>query len=419
MAKEEKSKNVFEVEVEIKGKEWEEALDKAFEKKVKTVKVDGFRPGKCPRDIFEKKFGKESLFIDAADSLIQVAYGKALKKDKLVPIIEPKLDVKELNEKGVTFIFTITTKPEVKISKYKELGIKKEKATVKKEEIDNEINTILERYSDVIVKDGKSAKGDIVIIDFEGFVDGKAFEGGKAENYELTLGSNSFIPGFEDQLIGKKAEDKVDVKVTFPEDYHAEELKGKEALFKVVVHEVKVKEAPKIDKDLFLDLGMNDVKDEKEFRDLIKKQLEVSKQNEIDIKYENEVLEKVRSNTKVDIPEDLIHEEVHRMMHEYEENLKMQGITLDMFYQFTGSNEAALHDQMHEEAEKRVAYRFILEEIVKLENIKITDKEANEEAEKLAKQYNVKKDDIILDYGGIEILKLDLQFKKALEIMKN
>ena len=163
---------------------------------------------------------------------------------------------------------------------------------------------------------------------------------------------------------------------------------------------------------------MNDVKDEKEFRDLVKKQIEVSKQNDIDIKYENEVLEKVRSNTKVDIPEELVHEEVHRMMHEYEENLKMQGITLDMFYQFTGSNEEALHDQMHEEAEKRVSYRFILEEIVKLENIKITDKQANDEAEKLAKQYNVKKDDILLDYGGIEILKLDMAFKKALEIMK-
>lgn len=419
MAKEEKKKNVHEIEIEIKGEEWTKAQDIAFEKRVKEVKVDGFRKGKCPRNIFEKKFGKESLYFDAADSLVSTAYNKVISENKLIPIIEPKLDIKKLDEKGVTFIFTITTKPEIKISKYKDLGVKKQAIKVTKEEVDTEINNILDKYADIVVKDDKAVSGDTVIIDFEGFINNKAFDGGKGENYDLVLGSNSFIPGFEDQLIGKKAGDKVDVKVTFPKDYHAEELKEKEALFKVTVHEVKTKELPKIDKDLFLDLGLKDVKDEKEFRELVKKQISVTKENEANIKYENEVLEKVAKNTKVDIPEELIHEEVHRMMHEYEENLKMQGLTLEMFYQFTGSNEDALHDQMHEEAEKRVLYRFILDEVVALEKIKITDKEAEKEAENLAKQYNITKDQVILEYGGLEVIKLDMQFKKALDIMKN
>lgn len=418
MAKETK-KNVQDVEVKIEGEQWNKALDKSFEKNVQNAKIDGFRKGKCPRNIFEKKYGKESLYSDAINFIIDVAYSEALKKSKLAPIIEPKMDIKEINENGVTFIFTITTRPEVNISKYKDLCVKKEEVKVSKKEVDEEISHILEKYSDLAIKEGKAEKGDIVVIDFEGFIDEKPFEGGKGENYELTLGSNTFIPGFEEQLIGKKSEDKVEVKVTFPEDYHAENLKGKEAIFKVTVHEVKTKELPEINKELFLDLGLDDVKDEKEFRDLIKKQLEVSKENEINIKYENDVLEAVRKNTKVDIPEELVHEEIHRMMHEYEENLKMQGVSLNMFYQLTGSNEAALHDQMHDEAEKRVTYRFILEEVINKEKIKATDTEANKEAEEIAKKYNITKEDVIKEYGGLEIIKLDLQFKKALDIMKN
>ena len=418
MAKEAK-KNVHEIEITIEGEEWNKALDKSFEKNVKDAKIDGFRKGKCPRNIFEKKYGKESLYSDAINVVIDVAYEKVMKDNELVPIVEPRIDIKKIDEKGVTFVFTITTRPDVKISKYKELGVKKDEVKVSKKEVDEEIANILDRYSDVVVKDGKAENGDTVVIDFEGFVNDEAFEGGKGENYELTLGSNTFIPGFEEQLVGSKAEDKVDVKVTFPEDYHAEDLKGKEALFKVTIHEVKTKEAPEIDKELFLDLGLDDVKDEKEFRDLIKKQIEVSKENEANIKFENDVLEAVAKNTEVDIPDELVHEEIHRMMHEYEENLKMQGITLDMFYQFTGSNEEALHDQMHDEALKRVTYRFILEEIVKLEKIEVTDEEANKEVEEIAKKYNATKEDIISQYGGLEILKLDLQFKKALDIMKN
>ena len=226
---------------------------------------------------------------------------------------------------------------------------------------------------------------DTVVIDFEGFLGDKAFDGGKGENYNLVLGSNTFIPGFEEQLIGKKSGDEVDVKVTFPKDYNSEELKGKDALFKVKVHEVKTKQKPNIDKDLFLDLGF-DVKDEKEFRELVKKNIEAKKESDINIKYENDLLEEILKNTELSLPDELIDDEIHHMMHQYEDNLKMQGVSLDMFYQLTGSNEETLKNQMREEAIRRLNYRFILEEIAKLEKIKVTDKEANDKAEELSKK---------------------------------
>ena len=211
-------KNVHEVEITVKGKKWEEALNKSFEKNVKEAKIDGFRKGKCPRNIFEKKYGKESLFIDAVNYAVTDAYDEAIKKDNLVPIVTPKMDLKKVDEKGCTLVFTITTKPDVEIKKYKGLGVKKQAVKVTKKEVDEEVNNLLSKYADLVIKDGKVENGDTCIIDFEGFLGKKTFEGGKGENYPLEIGSGSFIPGFEEQLIGKKANDDVEVKVTFPED---------------------------------------------------------------------------------------------------------------------------------------------------------------------------------------------------------
>ena len=411
-------KNVHEIEVKIEKKDWTEAVDKSFEKAQANVKVDGFRKGKVPRNIFEKKFGKESLYEEAINIVLPKAYDKAFKDSKLEPIIQPSIDIKEINEDGVTFVFKITTKPEVKIKKYKGLKVKKEEVKVTKEEVDHQIEHLLEQYAEMIIKDGKIENGDTAVIDFEGFKDGKAFDGGKGENYPLVIGSNTFIPGFEEGLIGLKTGDEKDIEVTFPKDYASEELKGQKAVFKVKVNEVKTKELPKMDEDFFKDLGYDKVENEEQLRDLIKVDLEAKKEYENENKYIDALLEEVAKNTEVEIPEELIHEEAHHMVHQYEENLKMQGITLEMFYQFTNSDEHALIKQMEPEAEKRVKYRFMLEEIVNQEKIEVTDKEAKEHAKEIAKQYNMKEDDLIKEYGGLDMIKYDVKMQKALDVIK-
>ena len=412
-------KNVHEIEVKIEKEDWKKAIDKSFEKAKENVKVDGFRKGKVPRNIFEKKYGVESLYEEAISIVLPDAYDKALKDNKdLVPIIGPSIDIKEINEEGVTFIFKITTKPEVKIKKYKGLNIKKEKAKVTKEEVDHQLEHLREQYADMVIKDGKIENGDTAVIDFEGFKDDVAFEGGKGENYPLVIGSNTFIPGFEEQLIGLSAGDEKDVLVTFPEEYASEELKGQKAVFKVKVHEVKTKELPEMNEEFFKDLGYDNVETEEQLRDLIKVDIEAKKDYENENKYVDELLEEIAKNTEVDLPEELIHEEAHHMVHSYEEQLKMQGITLDMFYEYTHSDENALIEQMKPEAEKRVKYRFILEEIVNLEKIDVTDEEAEKHAEEIATQYNMKKEDLLKEYGGIEVLKYDMKMQKALDLIQ-
>lgn len=412
-------KNVHEVEIKIEKEEWENALDKSFEKAKNNVKVDGFRKGKIPKDMFIKKFGKESLYEEAINIVLPDAYSKVFKENKdLVPIMQPSIDIKEIDENSVTFIFKITTKPEVKIKKYKGLKVKKEKVTVTDDEVNAQIDHLREHFADMVIKEGKIENGDTAVIDFEGFKDDVAFEGGKGENYPLVIGSNTFIPGFEEQLIGLKAGDEKDVLVTFPEEYASEELKGQKAVFKVKVHEVKTKELPEMDEEFFKDLGYDNVNTEEELRDLVKADLEAKKEYDNENKYVDALLEEVANNTEVDIPEELIHEEAHHMVHNYEEQLKMQGITLEMFYEFTHSDEHALIDQMTPEATKRVKYRFILEEIVNLEKIEISDKDAKERAKEIAKQYNMKEEDLIKEYGGLENLKYDMQMQKALDVIK-
>jgi len=411
-------KNIHEIEVKIEGKEWTSALDKAFAIEQKKVSVDGFRKGKVPREVYEKKYGKESLYFTAINNELQTLYTKVLDENKLEPIIEPNIDIVDVNENGATLKFKITTKPEVKIKKYKDLGVKKEEVKVTKEEIDSEIDNLRNRYADLVIKEGKIESGDIAVIDFEGFLGDKAFDGGKGENYSLTIGSNTFIPGFEDQLIGHKTGDDVDVKVTFPEDYQSDELKGKKAVFKVKIHEVKTKKLPEINEDFFLDLEMEGVNNEETLRSVVEEQIKARKEYDIENKYVDDLLEKVASNTEVEIPNELVEEEIDRMIHEYAHNLEHQGITLDLFYKYTNSDEQALREQMRNDANIRVKYRFMLEEIAVLEKIEVTDKEVDKEATELAKQYNVSKDEFLAHFGGKEALKYDLVMKKVIDIIR-
>lgn len=416
--KEKKAKNIHEIKVEITGKDWEKKLDETFKKIIKKVKIDGFRPGKAPRNIYEQKYGKQSIVVEAVDSCMNEAYVKALKEFKGEPIMQPTVGIEKADETGVIYVFTFTTKPEIKINKYTNLGVKKDSVKVTKKDVDNEIEKMRKEYADLTVKDGKAENGDTVIIDFEGFDGDKAFEGGKAENYALELGSNSFIPGFEDALVGVKKGDRKDVNVTFPLDYHAEELKGKPVVFKVLVHEVKTKVYPELDEDFFLDLGLEDVKTKEDLEKKVKETMTEQKEYEAENKYVDELFEALLKETSVEVPHELIHEELDRMVEQYAERLKMQGITLEQFYKFTNSSEEALKAQMHEEAEKRVKLRFAIDEIIELEKIDATDEEANHDAEEKAKKHGMDKDEYIKAFGGLEMLKYDIKVQKVLDILK-
>ena len=411
-----KKDNVFEEIVKIDKEKFEDAIDKAFDKKKAHIKLDGFREGKVPRDVYFKKQGKESLYMDALDILLPDAYDEVMKNYK--PIIDPKVDIKSIGEDGVEFVFTITTMPEVEISKYKGLNIKKDKVEVSDEEIEHEMGHLLERFTELAIKDsGKVESGNVAVIDFEGFKDGVAFEGGKGENYSLEIGSNTFVPGFEDQVIGMEKGEEKDIVVTFPEDYHAENLKGAEVTFKVKVHEIKEKQARELDEEFFEDLGLEGVNSEETLKEEIKKNIEASKEREVEDKYVDEILSAIAKNTKVDVPEELVEDEIHHMIHNFEDQIKMQGLSLEVFYEMTKSTEEDLKNQMREEAEKHVLYRIILEKVKELEKVDVSLEEAEKEAEELAKKYNVEKDEFLKMYGGIEMLKYELEVKKVLDIL--
>ena len=413
------NKNELEIIIKIEGKEWEDALDKAYDKASKKAKIDGFRPGKAPKEIFLKKYGKESLYMDAANISANLAYDKMLEENKNLEIVaQPVLDINKIDETGVEFKFILTLKPVVKLGQYKGLNVKKESVEVTKKEVEENIEAMRKRYAENVEKDGNVENGDIAIIDFEGFKDGVAFEGGKGENYSLTIGSGTFIPGFEEQLIGMKKGEEKEINVTFPSDYHSEELKGQPVVFKVKVNEVKTIKVPELDKDFFEDLGMEGVDSKETLEKQVEENIKVRKEQNAENKYFDDLLEAAGKNVEVDIPHVMIHEEIDRMIKQYEENLKMQGLTLKQFYQFTNSDEKALKDQMHEEAEKRVLYRLMLEEIAKEEKIEIDDDQANKEAESLASKYNMKKDEFLNLFGGIEMIKYDLKMRQAMEVLK-
>ena len=412
-------KNIKEINITIEGEKWQKAIDKAYDKVSKKVKIDGFRPGKAPKDIFLKKYGKENLLVEAADSCMQDAYMDILKDNEGLEIVaQPKVEIKGVSDEKLELMFTLILKPEVKLGKYTGLGVKKEEAKVTKKEIEESIDHMRSHYAENVTKDGKVANGDIAIIDFEGFKDGVAFAGGKAENYSLTIGSNSFIPGFEEQIIGMEKGEEKELNLTFPEDYHAEELKGAPVVFKVKVNEIKEVKVPELDKDFFEDLGMEGIDSKEALEKQVEENIKTRKESELENKYLDELLEAAAKNTEVDIPDAMIEEEIDRMLKQYEENLNMQGITLEQFYKFTNSDEKALRDQMKEEASKRVKFRLMLEEIAKAEKFDMSDKDAEKEAEELASKYQMTKDEFLKQFGGLEMVKYDYKMRQAMETLK-
>lgn len=413
-------KNIHEIEIKLEGSEWTNLLDKAFKKKAKDVKVDGFRKGNVPKEVYIKKFGLESLYMDAVDEGVSIAFNKAMENNKdLIPVCEPKVDIKGISDTTVIFNFTIITKPEVKLGAYKNLKIKKESANVKKEEINEEIENLRTKFAEIIVKEnGTIANGDTAVIDFDGLVDGKPLDGGKGANYPLEIGSNTFIPGFEEKLIGMKAGETKDIKLKFPSDY-VDNLKDKDVVFTVKINEIKTRALPELNEDFFKDLGYDDVKDIDSLNKHVENDLLEKKEHSIEDQYIESVMEKASENMSVEINEEILDDEIHRMMHQFEEQLKSQGLNMEQYYEFTKTTHEDMHKNMEGEATKRVKYRFLLEAIADKENIEVSSDEAEKDAVEQSEKYQMTKDDYINALGGLEIVKYDLKMKKAIEFLKN
>jgi trigger factor len=396
------------------------ALDQAFKKVVKKVVVPGFRKGKVPRAIFEKRFGVEALYQDALDILLPEAYEAAVKETGIEPVDRPEIDIEQL-EKGKPLIFkaTVTVKPEVKLGQYKELEVEEKDFSVKPEDVDAELERMRKSQGQLIaVEDGTIEKGDRIILDFEGFIDGEAFEGGKAEKYNLEVGSGTFIPGFEDQLIGMKAGEEKEIQVTFPEDYHVENLAGKPATFKVKVHEIKRLSLPELDDEFAQDVSEFDTLEE--LKADIENKLKERREQEKESHIRNELVEKASANAEVEIPDVMIEHETEQMLRQFAQNLAYQGLTLDMYKQFTGQDEKALKEQFKGDAEKRVRANLVLEAIAKAENIEVTDEDVEQEIKQMAEQMErdvAEVKQLLERQGAIDSVKEQLLIKKTVDLL--
>ncbi|MDQ0196249.1 trigger factor [Paenibacillus wynnii] len=414
----EKNLGVLEVEVEVERVT--AALDKAFNKVVKKANVPGFRKGKVPRAIFESRFGVESLYQDAIDILLPEAYGEAIDETDIFPVDRPEVDVEQF-AKGQPFIFKakVTVKPEVKLGEYKGLEVPVQKAEVTEDELNAELTRLQERHAElVVIEDEVAANGDITVIDFDGSIDGVQFEGGQAERHSLELGSNSFIPGFEEQVVGMGVGDLKDVEVTFPETYHAENLAGKVAVFKVKLHEIKRKQLPALDDEFAKDVSEFDTLEE--YKADLKQQLESRKQDELKGTRENAVVDKAAANAEIEIPEAMIDSEVQNMVRDFDNRLRQQGMNMDMFLSFSGQTREDLQNQMKGDAEKRVRNNLVLEVIAKTENIEVSEEEITQELATMAEAYKRTPEEIrsiLTANGSIGSLNEDISLRKTIEFL--
>lgn len=414
-------KNMAKLTIEVSADELEKAIQKAYQKNKNKISVPGFRKGKVPRQIIEKMYGKEVFYEDAANALIPDAYEKALDECEETVVSSPKIEVTQI-EAGKPFVFTaeVALKPEVKLGKYKGVKVEKQTIEVTEDEINAEIAKERENNARTVEVEGRAIEnGDIATIDFEGFVDGVAFEGGKGENYPLTIGSGSFIPGFEEQLVGKNKDEEVDVNVTFPEDYHAEELKGKEALFKVAIKEVKTKELPELDDEFASEVSEFDTL--AEYKADIEKKLTEKKEKEAKNAKEEAVIDAIIADAAMDIPEAMLETQQRQMVDEFAQRLQMQGLSLEQYFQFTGLDGQKMLEQVKPQAERRIKSRLVLEAIVAAEGITASDEDYENEIARMAEVYNMEADKVKEMLGDNENAKKqileDLAITKAAEFV--
>lgn len=407
--------NTAKLTIEVEASKFDKAIQKAYQKNKNKFNIPGFRKGKVPYAMVEKMYGAAVFYEDAANELISGAYAQAAEESGLEIVARPEINVTQI-EKGKPFIFEaeVTTKPEVKLGKYKGIKVEKADVTVTDEEVAEELDKVKEQNARLVAADDKAVEdGDQTTIDFEGFVDGVAFEGGKGEDYPLTIGSHSFIDTFEEQLIGKKVGEEVEVNVTFPENYQAKELAGKPAMFKVTIKEIKVKEYPELDDDFAQDVSEFDTLDE--YKEDIKKNLTEKKEKEAEAEKESKVIEAIVNDAEMDIPEKMVEAQAEQMLEEFAQNIAMQGISFEQYLQFTGATVDQMKEQVKPQAQARVESSLVLEAVVKAENFEATEEEVEEEIKEMAGRYNMEADKLkgLLTDSDKENLKKDICARKA------
>lgn len=412
-------KNMAKLTIEVSAEELEKALQSAYLKQKKNISIPGFRKGKVPRAMIEKMYGAGVFYEDAANALIPQAYSQAAEESKLDIVSRPEIHVEQI-EKGKPFIFTaeVAVKPDVTLGEYKGVAVPVSHTEVTDEEVEAELKKEQEKNSRTItVEDRAAEKGDIVTIDFEGTVDGETFQGGSGKDYPLTLGSGTFIPGFEDQLVGAKAEDVVDVHVTFPEDYNSEELKGKAAVFKCTVHKIETKELPELDDDFAKDVSEFDTLEE--YKNSLREDLKKKKEDEAKREKENAAVDKAVANAQMEIPDAMLDTQAARMVDNFARRLSAQGMSMEQYMQYTGQNAAALQEQMKPQALKQIQTRLVLEKVAQVENIQISDERLEEEFEKMAKMYGMEKDKLkeILGDAEKDQMREDLAVQEAVTFL--
>lgn len=409
--------NTYEVEVEVDGKTFMEAVSKVFKKQVKKIAVPGFRKGKAPRAIIEKMYGEDVFYDDAMQDCYPEALDDACEAAGLKVVTVTGLEATDVSKEGFTFKATVIVEPEIEIKDYDGIEVEKLSTEVTDEMIDEEIDRVRERNSRMItVEDRAAENGDTVVIDFEGFCDGEAFEGGKAEEYNLELGSGNFIPGFEEQIVGRNTGDEFDIDVKFPEEYQAENLKGKDAVFKIKLHEIKTKELPEVDDDFVKDVSEKDTVAEyrDELKEQIAKRLENEAERDLDDKITNAVIEKVEG----EIPEQMFEKEAQNMVREMDMRLRQQGMDFDTYMKYTGMDANAVLEMYKPEAERRVKMRLALEKVAELEKIEPSEEEIEAEYEKMAQAYNMEADKV-KEIIPVDSIKEDLGVQLAMKHIKD
>lgn len=406
--------------LKLEGKEWKDCLKEAFEKKKKDIKMDGFRKGQVPYDIYVKKAGVETLYMDAVDIAVDMLYAKLLSDPKTItPAATPAIDIKDIGNDHIEVEFTLVESPKVELGKYKKLGIKKDKVEVTDDEVEHELGHLKEQFVEVksLSDDAEVREGDVAVIDFEGFKDGVAFKGGKGENYSLEIGSHTFIPGFEEALIGLKKGDKKDVNVVFPENYHSEELKGQPVVFKVEVKEVKERVFPEFDKDFFADLNVGGVESLDDLKKYIKENKEAEKSKQLEDEYLFKCLDKVVEGSKFDIPEEMTEDETNRLVREFSEKLQYQGLKLEDYLKYCNTNLDDFKATLKDEANKRIGYRLIMDAVVDAEKLEVSDEELESGLDETSKQYGMTREEFEKQIGSKELFKYDLLMKKAMKVV--
>ena len=414
------NKNEVKLTFNIEAEKFEEAMKKVYAKTAKYFNIPGFRKGKAPMQLVERQYGSAIFYEDAFNELVPDIYDEAIKENKIEAVSKPNIDIVQM-EKGKELIFTavVETKPEVELGKYKGIEIKKIEYNTTDKDIEHELGHMAERNSRLVsIEDRPVEKGDITTIDFVGSVDGVEFEGGKAENHELEIGSNTFIPGFEDQIIGMKIDEVKDIKVKFPDDYFSKDLAGKDAVFKVTLHEIKKKELPKIDDEFAKDVSEFDTLEE--LKNSIKEKLDTENTEKAKYETEEEAIKTVCDNTKLDIPNGMIELEIDNMIKDMENRLSYQGLNLNQYLQIMGKTETEIRDNFKEQAERNIKSRLVLEAIVKAEKIEATPEEIDEKIKEMAKQYGRKEDELLANEQLKEYIKGNLETEKAIDfIVKN